>query len=98
MKKNLLFLVLFAASSAFGQTVPNGTFEMWNLTPYEEPSGTWFTSNPQSLALLDSANVTKVIGYSGQAVHMRTIIKAGDTDFAYIKNTPGDPTKGQGGV
>jgi hypothetical protein len=98
MKKTLLILSLFITAKLFGQAVPNGTFESWSLTPYEEPNGIWYTSNPQSLAQFDSANVTKVIGFSGQAVHLRTIVTPGDTDFAYIKNTPGDPTKAQGGV
>lgn len=97
MKKTLLIAALFATARLFGQALPDGDFESWNSTPFSEPNG-WFTSNPQSISMLDSVNVTEITGYSGNAIHMHTIIKGNDTDFAYITNTPGDPTKARGGV
>lgn len=97
MKKTLLIAALFATARLFGQAIPDGDFESWNSTPYSEANN-WFSSNPQSIQMLDSVNVTKITGYSGNAIHMHTIIKGTDTDFAYITNTPGDPTKAKGGI
>lgn len=97
MKKSLLIAALFGASRLFGQSLTNGGFESWNSTPYDQPTN-WYSSNPQSIIALNIVNVTKVTGFSGQAVHMQTYISAGDTDFGYVSNTPEDPTKGQGGI
>ncbi|HXP48840.1 MAG TPA: hypothetical protein VN922_02740, partial [Bacteroidia bacterium] len=97
MRKTLLILSILAQAQLFGQAVPNGGFESWTSTPYNEVSG-WYSSNPQSLSMMGIANVTKVTGFSGSAVHLQTYISGQDSNFAYVSNSPGDPTQGQGGV
>jgi hypothetical protein len=97
MKKLLLFTAILIAANSFGQTILNGDFETWNNTPYGVPTP-WYTSNPQSIVMLDSINCTQITGYSGSAVHLRTIAINGDTDLAYLINTTTDPTSGVGGM
>lgn len=94
MKKLLLIGAVLFQIKLHGQVVPNGTFENWNSTPYEELNG-WESGNRESVPRMGIASVTQVSGYAGFAVRMQTSIISGDTTFAYI--TMGDP-KGYGGA
>lgn len=63
MKKYLLIILMFVASSTFAQTLQNGAFENWtNLILFYEPQG-YVTSNYASILLgsggLPRANVTR---------------------------------------
>lgn len=99
MKNSLLFTILLVASNlAFGQSIPNGDFESWTTKAYYSPDSGWYTSNVQSLSKEDSLTVWKVPGSVGQAIHIQTAIVGTDTLQAYISNTAGDPTRGQGGM
>lgn len=93
MKKILLLLpfCLFIGT-VYGQ-LPNSSFESWNSTPYDEPTG-FQTGNHESVSL-GLIPVTRVNGTSGYAVRMQTLVSNGDTANAYIAN--GDPS-GNGGV
>ncbi len=94
MKKLLLLLSCFLIlGTVYGQ-LPNSSFESWNSTPYDEPTG-FETGNHES-ASLGLIPVTRVNGTSGYAVRMETMVSNGDTAQAYIAN--GDPGKGYGGV
>lgn len=97
--KKLLLLPIFCFSIATqAQTVLNGGFENWNTTPYEDPTS-WYTPNQQVMVYYGiSPVVTKVTGFSGQAIRMETTQTGQDTVGAYFTNTPGDPTNGEGGV
>ena len=93
--KKLLPLLTFCLiiGNVYGQ-LPNSSFESWNSTPYDEPTG-WQTGNHESVSL-GLIPVTKVAGTSGFAVRMQTTVSNGDTAQAYIAN--GDPGSGQGGI
>jgi hypothetical protein len=69
------------------QAIPNKDFENWDSTSYEVPDSPWICSNPASIANIGIANVTKVAGFSGQAVHIETDIVKGDTLVGQISNT-----------
>jgi len=99
MKKLLLSLsiALVPTINSFAQAIPNPSFENWNTINYEEPIP-WNSSNHDNIRLGIPANVTKVTGVTGFAVHLETIMNATDTSFAFISNANGDPMSGKGGV
>lgn len=77
MKKSIIsaFFSIFFACSVFSQTVPNGSFEDWQLqNTFEEPEG-FFTTNMQSYFSGGQTNVTKTTeSHSGNfAARMETI-------------------------
>lgn len=88
----LLFPVM-----VMSQAVPNGTFENWNSTPYHDLDN-WQTGNVWSVSQYGLISVTRVTGQSGYAVRMETKIVSGDTAQAYITNSQGDPSQGEGGM
>lgn len=95
MKKLLLFAAILTSQvDLYGQAVPNGSFESWNSTPYDELNG-WESGNKESIPQMGITCVTKVTGYTGFAARMQTSVISGDTTHAYI--AMGDP-KGYGGV
>lgn len=99
MKNSLLFSILLVVSNiALAQSIPNGDFESWTSKAYYSLDSGWYTSNMESLPKGDSLTVWKVAGMSGQAIHIQTAIVGPDTLKAYITNTTGDPTQGQGGM
>ena len=97
MKKLLLIPFTLLCISGFSQPVPNGDFESWSTTLYVTPD-LWYTSNEQALTFAGITNVTEVAGHTNNAVHLETYIIGTDTLGAYISNTAGDPTAGEGGV
>lgn len=97
MKKILLSTFLLGLSNLAFSQLPNGDFENWNTTSYQEPNG-WYTSNREVMPRIGLATVTRVSGSSGYAVRMETVISGQDTAFTYIDNTEGDPTQGEGGL
>ena len=102
MKTNILLLVavgtILTNATAVAQSCPNGDFENWTSHSYTIPDSGWYNSNLQSLAIAESLTVWPVTGISGQAVHIQTAIVGTDTLQAYVLNTTGDPSAGQGGV
>ena len=94
MKKILLIVSLcLVLGTIYGQ-IPNSSFESWNSTPYDEPTG-FQTGNRESVSL-GIIPITRVNGTSGYAVRLETIVSNGDTAQAYIAN--GDPMDGIGGI
>lgn len=97
MKKHLLTLTLLIASASgmFSQSIPNGGFENWNTTTYENPMY-WYTSNNESSGNI--LNVTKVNDpyHASYALHLATVPNGPNIELAYIAN--GNPTNpaGQG--
>lgn len=95
MKKLLLLTAAFSLQmSLYSQSVPNGTFEAWTSTPYDNPDD-WESGNRESIPMMGLACISKVNGHTGFGVRMQTSIINGDTAYAYI--AMGDP-QGQGGV
>lgn len=100
MKKKILIII--AAAVGFGnyiqaQSIPNGSFEAWTSTPYDELTG-WMTANDQTIQQKGIATVTKVTGVTGSAIKLETKISGSDTLGAYFSNSFGDPINGEGGV
>lgn len=94
MKKHLLtFLVTLFTTFLFGQSVPNGGFESWNTTTYEDPLF-YQTSNLRgdngSVGTVNALKTTDA--YHGNfAIKLTTETSGLDTNFAYFAN--GDPGK-----
>ncbi|MHB8259379.1 MAG: T9SS type A sorting domain-containing protein [Bacteroidia bacterium] len=103
MKKQLLSVFgLLVVSTAFSQTIPNGGFENWTTTSYEEPTY-YMTSNSQNNnGLPNPINAIKTTdAYHGSyAVKLSTVLSGVDTAFAWFAN--GNPNTGtvapQGGI
>ena len=92
MKRLLLLLPLFMSLAYItsAQSIPNPDFETWSAIPisYAQPDSGWYTSNPNCIGALDTVNVTKVAGSSGNAIMLHTMSKAVvpgvvDTQVAY---------------
>ena len=100
MKKQLLSIMAILASGfAFGQTIPNGGFENWTTTQYEEPTG-FQTSNSKNNGPQNPGNVIKTTDahHGTYAIQLNTVLTGTDTSFAYFAN--GDPgrTPAGGGI
>ncbi|HEY5589641.1 MAG TPA: T9SS type A sorting domain-containing protein [Paludibacter sp.] len=93
MKTQLLLLTLVSITIAsHGQdSIPNGSFEKWNSTTYENPLNYPFTSN--ETALYDASSSFNVIkttdAFHGQsAVQVSTLTASFGTYMGYFLNTP----------
>ena len=101
MKNYLLFFaVLLINASAFAQALPNGTFENWYHTPYENPAG-WYDGNVRDIQIAGWPSVTKVSGQTGYGIRIVTSLTLTDTTESYIINIPNpcsDPINWTGGI
>jgi len=100
MKKLLLFAAIISQTGVFAQAVPNGAFENWNQTSYNEPS-TWTTGNLRDVQRSGIPSVTKVTGFSGFGLRIETTITGPEISESYIINTDNpcnDPPQWTGGV
>jgi hypothetical protein len=96
MKTSLLFSLLIALTfKMFPQSIPNGGFENWNVTSYNDLMY-WYCSNENNNG--NPVNVTRVTDpYHGSyAALLSTVMTGTNLNFAFIAN--GDPSKvaGQG--
>lgn len=106
MKKLLLSLCLaYFAITAFGQTpsIPNGNFEQWTSSTWENPQNYTNTSNSQNFYYYNlPANVIKTTdAYHGAyAAKLTTIAVGADTAFGYFinENPNGPPSSWTGGM
>ncbi|MBI3509590.1 MAG: T9SS type A sorting domain-containing protein [Bacteroidetes bacterium] len=99
MKKLLLFLsVSFLSAATFAQTIPNGGFENWNTSSYEDPMYYWMTSNQNNILRGLPVNANKVPDPQAgtYAIQLTTVSNATDTSFGYFIN--GDPNTLAGGI
>jgi hypothetical protein len=101
MKKLLLITAMITSQiNFFGQAVPNGVFESWNSTAYNDANG-FNSANLKDLQKIGVASVSKVTGFVGSAVRIQTNVLGADTSDSYIINTNNpcsDPTQWKGGV
>ena len=92
-------MAILASGLAFGQTIPNGGFENWTTTQYEEPTG-FQTSNSHNDGVQNPGNVIKTTDahHGTYAIQLNTVLIGADTTFAYFAN--GDPgqTPAAGGI
>ncbi|MBP7809178.1 MAG: T9SS type A sorting domain-containing protein [Bacteroidia bacterium] len=92
MKKHLLsILAIISSSFIFGQSLPNGGFEAWTITNYENPQF-FQTSNYKSEdGANPGVNATKTTdAYHGQyAIKLTTVASGTNNLFAFFAN--GDP-------
>ncbi len=97
MKKALQSLILFLAILPFkaNSQVENGDFESWTSFNYTNPSN-WDCANKDVASQISAVSVTQVVGYSGNAVRMETMVSGNDIHGAYIAN--GDPMGSEGGI
>lgn len=100
MKKvYLAFAALLAGFGAIAQSaLPNGDFETWAIKYYAHPDTGWVNSNAQSVPADDTLTVWQVPGFSGQAVHIQTVIMGVDTFRSFIANIPGNLLNPHGGI
>jgi hypothetical protein len=102
MKKQLLFILsLFVVGTLAAQTasIPDGDFEKWDSTLWQEPMF-YFTSNSgNNIPIGAPANVTQTVPEHGvYGIQLSTLKFGPDTLFAYITNSNGNPVQGQGGI
>jgi PKD repeat protein len=98
MKKQILTLLAAALTSfAFSQSIPNGGFENWNTSTFEDLQF-YFTANTENHnGTIPPPNVTKITdAYHGNyAIHLETTVVGVDTFGAYFANgQPGNPPSG----
>lgn len=103
MKKVILvFFLCIAGFVQAQQSVPNGSFETWNSSPFENPRYYPASSNRDVWRDGLPFNVEKVTdAYHGSyAVKLTTVANASDSWFAYIAsgNPEDDPDKWHGGI
>ena len=82
---------------ATAQTIPNGGFENWTPSSYNDPLY-YQTSNTQNMLMMLPANVTRVTDpqQGTYALRMTTVTNGQDTSFGYCIN--GDPNTFNGGI
>jgi len=86
MKKNLLVLLfVYITITTIGQTIPNGSFENWTSSTYENPSNYPVTSNSETFRRDGTSNVSKTAdAHSGNfAVKLTSTSQS----LAYIINS-----------
>ncbi|MFA7381080.1 MAG: T9SS type A sorting domain-containing protein [Bacteroidia bacterium] len=103
MKKIILvFFLCIAGLVQAQQSVPNGNFETWNSSPFENPRYYPGTSNRDVWRDGLPFNVEKVAdAYHGSyAVKLTTVANASNSSFAYIAsgNPDQDPDQWHGGI
>lgn len=105
MKKILQSALIWAIPSLlFAQTIPNGSFENWTITPlYELPSTGGvtdvLTSNIQTYYEYNLTNVSRVdLGAGNSAVRLESIESSGDTlsSFLIFGSFPDEDEGGNG--
>ncbi|HXU28271.1 MAG TPA: PKD domain-containing protein, partial [Bacteroidia bacterium] len=98
MKKKLLsILTVLASGFAFGQTIPNGGFENWTTSQYEEPTGFQTSNSKSDHGVQNPGNAVKTTDahHGTYAIQLNTISNGVDTSFAYFAN--GDPGQNPAG-
>lgn len=103
MKQALLFLSFLTATTAINAQqplpLPNGDFETWTSTPYDEIDMPWISSNGETISNYGKISVKKIAGFSGsQAIRLETVEDGFDTTAGYITNSLTDIENGEGGV
>ncbi|MGC9150563.1 MAG: T9SS type A sorting domain-containing protein [Microbacter sp.] len=84
--------------------IPNGNFEMWDSTKYQQPLYYEMTNNVESIYYIGSSNVTQVasIEHGSYAVQLQTLANATDTVAAVMSNATllngPDPATWKGGI
>jgi hypothetical protein len=97
MKKFLFSILILLPAILSAQSVPNGNFEDWDITNYDNLTG-WFTSNPQSIRSTGKPSAIKTTdSQNGSAIMLETVTDGNDIFPGYFVNTEGDPTEGEGG-
>lgn len=81
-----MVLLSFISNAQTPGTIPNRDFETWDSTAYNDLNSPWVTTNLICIDAIGSPNVTKVAGFSGEAVHLQTYISKGDTIAGEITN------------
>jgi len=84
-------MAILASGLAFGQTIPNGGFENWTSTQYEEPTYYQTSNSSNNNGVQNPDNTIKTTdAYHGvYAIQLNTILINNDTSFAFFAN--GDP-------
>jgi hypothetical protein len=88
MKKHLLFILSFAAASGFSQSVPNGGFESWQVSTFENPTG-YESANYENKNNFSSGNcVTKTPDafHGSYGVRLTTVQTGTTASFAWVAN------------
>jgi hypothetical protein len=101
MKKHLLsILAVFSITAMVGQSVPNGGFESWTISNYENPAGFQTSNYKDDHDVIGTQNAVKTTdAYHGNyAIKLTTVVTGTAVNFAFFAN--GDPGKNpvSGGV
>jgi len=100
IKKLSFILSLFVAGSLAAQSpIPNGNFEQWDSIISHAPLGYYSSNTNGNLPPNAPPNCTQGPAYHGKyGVTLTTTTFGPDTGFAYITNSKGNPSQGQGGI
>lgn len=97
MKKVLLVLSLAITFSCFAQTVPNGGFESWVISSFENPLfyGTSNFENKDNVTTGVNATKTTDAFAGSYALKLSTVLTGTDVTFAFFANgNPGNNAEG----
>jgi hypothetical protein len=100
MKRILFFIAALTGFNGFGQSVPNGGFESWQITNYENPAF-WQTANfEEKDGGLVPLVVTKVTdAYHGNyAIKLTSATVGTSVAFAWFANGNPGGSQGSGGI
>ncbi len=103
MNKNLLVLLfVYISVTSIGQTIPNGSFENWTSSTYENPTNYPLTSNSEAFGQAGVFNVVKTAdSYAGlYAVRLTTATSKGIMGYFLNSDPVSDinPTTWTGGI
>jgi hypothetical protein len=95
MRKRLLCLLSFVATGvAFSQTLPNGGFENWNVTNYNEPQFAFTSNYGRPTGPLNAVQTTDAF-HGSYAIKLTTVALSGTSFLGYVAY--GNPGSGATG-
>lgn len=100
----MLFFTSWFIQAQVTKLIPNGNFETWDSTTYQQPTYYGMTSNEESIFYVGIPNVTQVpaISNGSYAVQLKTLASATDTSGAILSNATllnsPDPATWKGGI
>lgn len=101
MRKNLLSIIAFIITlSSFAQSIPNGGFESWQVTSFENPSNFETSNYKKDNNVISPLNVIKTTDafHGNYAIKLTTALSGTNLSFAFFANGSPGSNQGSGGI